>query len=129
MTGPLPASTLPRALFGRARARYREAVRPVALAALVLIAGLIAAGRPARGAPRAPASHETIARVDGRMADSLASGRIPAAAALAEDALALRRLGTPRATASFLDSLGLRFFGAGTPEAWQAATGFFRRAL
>lgn len=95
---------------------------------LVIVAALLGA-RLAEAAGRVPP--ETIAAVDGRLSAAIAAGQIPAAAATAETAITLRRrvAAAPLAAASFLDTLGLRFFAAGTPESWQAASGYFERAL
>ncbi len=92
----------------------------VALALVTLAPAALSAGRT------------TPAALDARLADSLAAGRIPAAEALAESLFASHRARfarRPLVAASFLDTLGRRFFATGRPEGLTAARGFFTRAL
>ena len=69
--------------------------------------------------------------LDQRLAAALSSESIPRARVLGDSALKLRERSDRRllAVASFADSLGVRFFGVGSPEALEAAEPYFLRAL
>lgn len=86
----------------------------------------------AAASPSGDSRAAALARLETRIGAELAAGRTPAAVAAAESSLALRRTrdrGRPLAQAAALDTLGLRFFMAGEPAAWEAAARFFGRAL
>jgi CHAT domain-containing protein len=99
--------------------------------AVWLLAFMVVSGAPPSAAALATVSSRAAA-LDARLAAHLAAGRVPSAVAVAES-LARERTrrgaGRPLAVASYLDTLGLRFLASGVPEGWQAARGFFSRAL
>ena len=94
----------------------------------VALIALASAGRPA------PVQGATAAerRLDAAVDSALADGRVTDAVAAADSLVARReraQRAKPLALASWLDSLGLRFFSAGSPEALVAAEPYFARGL
>jgi CHAT domain-containing protein/tetratricopeptide (TPR) repeat protein len=96
----------------------------VGVAALVAIVAVHSA--PLAMAAAAPSR----AALEARFAAALAAGRIQAASAIADSLVRSRGpRRDPLAAARDLDTLGLRFYAAGTPEALQAGRRQFTRAL
>ncbi len=92
-------------------------------------------GRNGRAsAPQRPAAARDDAARDEamsvRLAAAIDSGAVALASALADSAVTLRQKSGPAlAVASYIDSLGIRFFALGTREGWSAAEQLFLRSL
>jgi len=109
--------------------------------AFVLLCGALLAAHPAHAAPRSarsmavrPATPRDVARAESlatRLGSALDAGLIAPALACADSLVMLResRHVPTLAVAAFADSLAMRFFGVGTPDAWAAAEQLFMRSL
>ena len=115
------------------------AMLAVFLACPVVPASAAGTGRSGRASvsarePKRPAvTRDAAGRAEAigvRLAAAIDSGAVALASALADSAVTLREdSGPPLAVASFIDSLGIRFFALGTREGWSAAEQLFLRSL